>query len=399
MRILVLCSKLPYPPKDGGAIATGNLLKGLASHGFEITLLSFNTRKHYFPPENIPDEIKEQISIITVDADTSISLPGALRNLLFSRKPYVAQRFEHDSFRNQLTSLIKERIFDIIQLEGPYFESYLTEIRKYSKARVVVRAHNIEHEIWNRRWKQEKNPLRRMYLRNLSNRIQKLETDLLQAIDALLPISERDGLLFHELNPNLKQHVVPTGIDIDSYAAINHDKIKDLFFIGALDWIPNQEGLKWFIREILPRLERSNPSLSIHIAGRNALKDGRKLFRHSMIKFHGEVDDAKAYMQEHGIMLVPLFTGSGIRIKILEGMALEKCIITTTVGAEGIPAEHGKHLFIANDPEVFHQTILKVLEDESLVRRIGSEAKKLVQEKFDTFAITSGLGEFYNKLA
>ncbi len=399
MRILVLSSKLPYPPKDGGAIATLSLLKGLAALGFDVTLLSFNTRKHYYPEELLPGDLTDSMKIYTVNADTTISLFGAMTNLLFSRKPYIARRFENAAFHQKLSEILKEQSYDIIQMEGPYMASYLPLIRKFSRAKVVLRAHNIEHEIWNGRWQKETNPLQKVYLRNLTKRIKKLETDLLQKVDAVLPISGRDEAVLQRLNSGIKTCVVPTGIDSTSYPADGNQHTKDLFFLGALDWVPNQEGLKWFIDKVLPLIDQTKPGISIHVAGRNAPASFVKLLNHRMIQYHGEIEDARTFMLDHGIMIVPLLTGSGIRIKILEGMAMGKCIITTTTGAEGIPAIDGKHLFIADDPETFKNTLFRVMKNDALAGEVSASAKKLVQEKFDTFAISSRLGEFYNKLA
>lgn len=397
MKVLVLSTKLPYPAKDGGAIATLNLACGLADTGIELSLLSFNTKKHYFPPENIPAEIQKAIRIHTVDTDTSVSILKAFSNLIFSSQPYVAERFAHSYFTDKLIKLLSENDFQIVQLEGPYFASYLPTIRKYSSAIVALRAHNIEHEIWEQRWKNEKRPLQKLYLKNLSKRIRRLEENLFKKIDLLIPISQRDGDLIKKINPTLEQCVIPSGINISEYTPAQTNVKRDIFFIGALDWAPNIEGLRWFMKEVIPHLT-AKESVNIHIAGRNAAKNFETLISHPSVSYHGEIEDAQLFMKEHGVMAVPLLSGSGIRIKILEGMALGKCIVSTAIGVEGIPAIDGKHLLVGNDAKSFANHLLNILNNKVLSDSLSTEARNLIQEKFDTFAIASKLGNHYKKL-
>jgi glycosyltransferase involved in cell wall biosynthesis len=198
------------------------------------------------------------------------------------------------------------------------------------------------------------------------------------------------------LNPGLKSISIPTGIDIKNYKVTNPQNQKDICFIGALDWAPNQKGLIWFIKEVLPFLQKNN--IKLHIAGRNAPRDFVSKLDIPSIVYHGEVDDAKKFISSFRILVVPLLTGSGIRIKILEGMALERCIITTSVGAEGLPVVDGEHLFITNEGKVFADKIIRLIEDGNLSERISGNARKLVSEKFDNFEIAGKLVDIYNNM-
>jgi hypothetical protein len=181
MKILILSTKMPWPPRDGGAIATLNLALGLARTGADVTLLTMNTRKHYFPPEKIPAGIRDLIHIRSVDVDTGIRPARLILNWLFSSYPYIAERFISSSFREELEKCLAETDFDIIQIEGPYLDYYRPFIEK--GALLSFRAHNIEHRIWALRAVEEKNPFMRLYFRSLSARIRKLETSLLREAD------------------------------------------------------------------------------------------------------------------------------------------------------------------------------------------------------------------------
>jgi len=395
MKILILCTKLPYPPIDGGSIATLSMARGLAACGFRVSLLTFNTKKHYFNPADIPSELKAAIDFHFIEIDTSPKVFKAALNLLFSRKAFIASRYKSSDFSLALSALLKKTDFDIVQLEGPYLQQYISLIRKHSTAPVALRAHNVEHEIWERRWKNTTQGIERFYYRNLSKRICRLEKTILKEIDFLVAISERDKSMLQSFNREVKAISIPAGIDLSAYTSRSWKKTMNIGFIGALDWAPNQEGLRWMLKEILPGIRAAG--IILHIAGRNAPPDIRELLRQEGIKFHDEVNDAIHYITSFGIMVVPLLSGSGIRIKILEALALERCIITTSIGAEGIPAEDGRHLMIADRADDFAEKIIQAVKDPEMSLSLGQEGRKLIEEKFDTFALASQLGEFYTK--
>jgi polysaccharide biosynthesis protein PslH len=399
MKLLILSTKLPYPPKDGGAIATLGLSTGLAAAGIDVTMLTLNTRKHFFPPDQIPESIRNTINFHTADTDTSVRPLRAVMNLLFSRRPYIAERFDNRRFNSLLKELIMQEEFDIVQLEGPYLDASVPLIRKHSRAKIALRAHNVEHEIWERKWKNEGRFLLRLYYRNLAKRVLRLERRLINGVDLLVPISDRDGQRLLAFSKNLQSITIPAGIDLAGYPENSVKSTHDICFIGALDWIPNQEGLLWFNREVLPHLHSSSPSVKIHIAGRNAPESFVKKLTHPAIHFHGEVEDAGNFLEPFSIMAVPLLSGSGMRIKILEGMARGMCIVTTAIGAEGIPATDGKDILIAGNGRQFAENLLRLMHDPALARSVSVAARQMIKEKFDTFAIAGRLADTYKKMA
>jgi glycosyltransferase involved in cell wall biosynthesis len=398
MKILILSTKLPYPPKDGGAIATMNLATGLANNGINVTMLCLNTKKHYFPPEKIPETLKTLIHFIAIDHNTSLRPLRALRNLLFSKKPYIAERFFNRRFSIELRNLLSSENFSFVQLEGPYFLKYIPVIREACAAKVSLRAHNVEHEIWERRWRNEKNLLIRSYLKNMAKRIRNLEASIIGEVDLLISISEKDQKKLLSLGKSVPGVTIPTGLNMSEYQPVIPEFDNAICFIGALDWTPNQEGIRWMIKGVLPRLIRQNSQITFHIAGRNAPQGFIQELQHPNIVFHGETDDAKAFMGQFKVMVVPLLTGSGIRIKILEGMAMGLCIVTTTIGAEGIPIENEKHLIIADHHELFAQKTQLILNTPHLAEKMSGAARKLIEEKFDTFTMASDLRNIYKKM-
>jgi polysaccharide biosynthesis protein PslH len=397
MNILVLSTKLPYPPKDGGAIATLNLSLGLSEAGCNVTMLTFNTRKHFFPPEDLPSQITEKIYIECVETDTSLKLFEALKNLLFTRKPYISERFNKKNFEDKLEVLLKKSEFDIVQMEGPYLSHYIPLIRSLSKAKIAIRAHNIEHEIWKGKAKNEQGILTRLYLMNLAKRIRKFEKDGFGLVDMIIPISERDQSAVQAMHPAIPCLTIPTGINIEDYPERTSVSANSIFFLGSLDWLPNQEGLVWLKKKVLPHMDQKDENAVLHFAGRNAPHEFLQAMKHPSLIYHGEVEDARAFMSRYNIMAVPLLTGSGIRIKILEGMAMGKCVVTTSIGAEGIPVTEGENILIANDGPSFADHLKNLMSDKSLSEQISRNARKFIQKNFDNFAISQRLRDFYKK--
>lgn len=397
MRILQLMNKVPWPPKDGGAIACLNMTKGFSMLGHEVTVLSMNTFKHHLRIKDMPLNIRSKADFRFVEVPASIDWFAATTNLLFSRIPYNAKRFISDEFSSSLIKLLTEKTFDIIQLEGLYLCPYIPVIRKYSKALIAYRAHNIEYEIWERTAKLS-NGLRSNYLRNLSKRIKRFEISYLNKYDVLVPITDRDGKILDSLGNSKPRHTSQTGIDFASLVPTAKKlEFPSLFHIGALDWAPNQEGLIWFFDKCWPKIHSENPDLKFYLAGRNAPEWFERHIRLEGVEYLGEINDAYDFINSKAVMIVPLFSGSGMRIKIIEGMALGKPIVTTDIGTEGIPTENGNNILIANDASQFTEAITRLINDRALSDQIGKNAIGFIQEKFDNLSQAGALIEFYKQ--
>jgi glycosyltransferase involved in cell wall biosynthesis len=397
MRILQLMNKVPWPPKDGGAIACLNMTKGFSMLGHEVTVLSMNTSKHHIRIKDMPADVRSKADFRLVEVPASISWLEATLNLLFSRLPYNAQRFISDEFSQELAKVLTEKSFDVIQLEGLYLCPYIPVIRKYSKALIAYRAHNIEYEIWERTATLSEG-FRSKYLRNLSRRIKRFEVSYLNTYDLLVPITDRDGIILDKLGNTKPRHTSQTGIDFASLVPTARKlEFPSLFHIGALDWAPNQEGLIWFFNSCWPKIHQENPDLKFYLAGRNAPEWFERIIKQEGVVYLGEINDAYDFINSKAVMVVPLFSGSGMRIKIIEGMALGKPIVTTDIGTEGIPTENGKNILIANDADRFTDAITQLINDRDLSNRIGKSAIGFIQEKFDNLSQAEALIEFYKQ--
>jgi glycosyltransferase involved in cell wall biosynthesis len=392
MNILILSNKPPFPPKDGGAIATFNMAKGLADNGHFVHVLAMNTSKHKVNFQTLP--AFNNLTFTFVEVNTEIKILAAFKNMVFSSLPYNAERFISKEFLIALENILQNQQFDIVQLEGPYLWFCVDLIKKQSNAAISLRAHNIEFEIWQRTAGVEKNIIKKFYIKNLAKRIKRFELSIINFYDFLIPITVRDGELFSSIGNTKPSCVVPVGIQMPEVSEniLNNNSI---FYIGALDWIPNQEGLLWFIDKVLPEIVARHNEVTFHIAGRNAPAWLIKKFTHKNIIFHGEIDDAHEYILKSGIMLVPLFSGSGMRVKIVEGLALGKPIITTSIGAEGIEITDGENIFIADNSDTFSKRLTELIENTEKANLLSLSGRKFAIDNYGYIAVANKLADFY----
>ncbi len=398
MKILILSKKFPYPLREGEPIAITYLSRALHELGASVFLLAMNTTKAFFPVEKLPSSYDHFDEIHSVAIDNRVSVLGALASL-FRGDSYILSRFQSQEFAENLQSLLTSQTFDIVQIETPYLAYYIPLIRNFSKAKIAMRAHNVEHEIWERVALNARSFFKKWYLRRQNRSLRKFEIACLAEYDILLAITERDLGIFKNLGFHNESVVAPVGIPTTNYpfddAAFSRKA--SLAFIGALDWMPNQEGVEWFIGNVWPELRKSHESLRLEIAGKNAPGWLRKKQPDGVL-FLGEVESAVDFINSHQILVAPLFSGSGIKVKVLEGMALGRVVITTPVGAEGIPAVGGEHLLIAETPAGFKSAVSFCIENPHRVYQISENARRFIKDHFDSRSIAEKVLNSYQKI-
>jgi len=395
MKVLQLCKKYPYPVKDGEALAITRLAWAMWQQGAEVWALVMNTHKHRYEGQAPLDELRCYHHIAAVSVDNRLRLGAALKNL-FSGRSYHIERFLSEAYARQLSQILRRESFDVVQLETAFLLPYVPFIREHSRARVVLRAHNVESEIWER-IAIHSPPLKRWYLQVQARRLKAYEKNHVNDADLLVAISERDRDTFLSWGLHKPALVVPIGLDPAEYLpdeACFHRPLS-LCFIGALDWWPNVEGLRWFLHKVwTPFLASSFPQLSFHIAGRNTPSWLLRL-KMPRVHVHGEVPDARAFINAHPVMIVPLLSGGGMRAKIVEAMALGRVVISTSIGLEGIAARHREEVLIANDAPTFAEAVRFSLEQKHDLPNIGRRARAFCVQHFDYMKAAEPLLEAY----
>ena len=397
MKTLILSNRVPFPPNSGYPIVVYNTIKGLLKLGVEITLFSINTNKHRVDVDDIYDPVFEQIKFYSFDLDTEVNLWGAFFNI-FSNESYNVSRFYDDDAAKMLEDILHENEFDVIQFEGLFVVPYLEVVKNNSKAKLIYRAHNIVFDVWERLANSERFTPRRRYLQFLARRLKVYETEQINRFHQIFAISEPDRQSILHFGCETCLDVFPVALDFEKYVIdTKKTSFPTLFHLGAMDWRPNKEGLEWFLDEIWPDIEKLNSELRFYVAGK-AMPQHFYDYDSDNLVVEGEVFDAVEFMNSKAIMIVPLLSGSGMRVKIIEGMAMKKCVIATTYAAEGLNYENGKDILIADTPDEFYRCILQCVTHPNRWREIGENARRTVERDHNLSVISESMLNVYHRL-
>lgn len=395
MRFLILTKKFPYPPKDGESLLISNFYKSLKTKNHEIDILSFNTIKHYFKITDLPDIENPYSNIWEIFLDNRVKVLPAIFNL-FSNIPYNISRFINNDFKKKLFEILSTNIYEVIIFESIFLHPYLEIANKYSSAKKIMRAHNVEFEIWQRLSINEKKPIFKFYKKYLSKKLKTYEINAISEYDQIITLTERDLNTYLQYSKMKSILVLPAGIN-----NIGKNEIKitiennlKISFIGSLDWMPNIEGLNWFIENCWFKYNLKSANIELHIAGRNTPEWLLNL-NEKNIFVHGEVKDSAKFLSSCHVMIVPLLSGGGMRLKILEAMSLERLVISTKLGFEGIDVIDNEQILVANTPQEFIMKINFCSQYPQKMLTISKNAKELFTKKYEINSIVS---KFLNSL-
>ncbi len=398
MRILQLCNKPPYPPIDGGSKAMHNLTRGLLRAGHTVKVLCISTPKHALVMEDLPTEYAKATRTEGIYVDTSVNIVDAFTDLLTADN-YNISRFFSPDMDIRLIRLLSEEQFDVVQLESLFMTPYIPTIRRYSNARIVLRSHNLEYVIQDRIATGEKNFIKRPYRRFLAKQLQQYEMAVLDRVDGVAAISPSDADHFKQHGTHTPVTTIPFGVDPADYPEDppSPTKAPVFFHLGSMDWLPNEEGIRWMLHSVWPKVLRKCPGAELHLAGNKMPKD---LLETDLpgVKVKGRVKNAVAYMRKRQVMVVPLFSAGGMRVKIIEGMAMGKAVIATPIGAEGIAHEDGRNILLAKTASEFAEHMLALIQHPERVTAIGAEALELVRSSYSDEPIVQELEAFYKRL-
>ena len=373
-----------------------SIITGLLEAGHQVKVLAVNSPKYNVKESDIPKDYKQKTGIELIDVDLRVRPWKALINL-FTRKSYHVERFISKDFKARLVELLEKEQFDVVQLEMLYMAPYVETIRQHSKAMIVLRAHNVEHKIWERIAKDTKFFVKRWYISYLAKTLKEYELNALETVDGIAAITRKDAAYFRKYcsKPIID---IPYGVYPEEFTPKYEIEGKPKFYhIGSMNWMPNEEGIRWFVDEVLPKTVEKVPNFVYHLAGRN-MPEWLTTLNNPSVDVVGEVPDAKEFVANHDVAIVPLLAGSGIRIKIIESMAMGKTVITTRVGAEGILYDEEVNLIIAENKAKMVEAIRSIDENPQIAVRIGQAARKLVEETYDNRKIIARLLMFYEQI-
>ena len=375
MKILILTHRVPFPQNGGYPIVVSNTVRGLVNLGHEVSLVALNAKKHHHEAFE-EDELLGKINYRVYDIDVSVSLFDGLLDI-FSRSTYNIEKYYNESFEKLLIRTVKNIHYDIIHFEGLFVAPYVDAVRKNCQSKLVYRAHNIEHQIWERLAEQKSDPFKRFYLKLMARRIKKYEIQQINKFDAIAVFTGQDRSTMLHYGTTLPVEVVAMGVNMDHYQPdFEKTEFPSLFFLGSLDWMPNREGIEWFLQTFHNDFVNDDLRVKFYVAGNDIPESFDDYDVMGKIFIQGEVDDGLEFVNSKSIMIVPLLSGGGMRVKIVEGMAMQKCIISTSLGAEGINYKNGVNILIANTRDEFFKAIRRCVADEDYCKAVGLNARQ-----------------------
>ena len=416
MRILWLKTDLLLPLDKGGKLRTWHLMRHLAMH-HEITYLAFADEAA--APRDVEGMREVAAHLVTVPrsepskGSARFYLDAAMH--LVDPLPYAVGKYRSREYARRLDALLQTRAFDLIVCD---FLFPAVNLPAELPCPAVLFTHNVESEIWRRHAETKTRAWSRLLYGAQYRRMLRFEARTLARFEAVLAVSDADRITFERLYPSAVRgpiHVVPTGVDtaffspdpqpvgaelappLDPGPGALPDgewsgaSNRGLVFTGSMDWLPNEDAMIFFCREVLPLIRAEEPETTLSIVGRAPTPAVRKLAAEHGIEVTGRVDDVRPHVRDAAVYIVPLRIGGGTRLKIFEAMAMGKAVVSTTVGAEGLPVTNGEHVLLADEPRAFCRAVVRLFRDVDRRRQIERAARALVVERYDWSAVAGDL--------
>jgi polysaccharide biosynthesis protein PslH len=381
MRMLVLTARLFYPATTGGRIRSSQLFERLA-RVHDLTMVCFKTA------DEGPDRLQamraccarlETVPLVDHRKGTLGFFVELARNIL-SPQAFTIAKYDVPAMRRLIADLLRREHYDVLICD--FLHPSPNVLSEQSVPKILFQ-HNVESMIRQRHYHSASNLFLRAYLYWDWVRLKRFEHKAVHAFDHCIMVSEQDSEALQRLFGAVNSSSIPTGVDVDYFQSREPEASgHHIVFTGSMDWFANEDAVHFFVRDVLPRI-REQLDVTFWVVGRTPTKAVRALAdEQPFVRVTGTVDDVRPYMDRAAVYVVPLRIGGGTRIKIFEAMAMGKPVVSTTIGAEGLPVSHGQNVILADDPAQFASDVIRLLTSRAERRRIGDAARALVVEHY-----------------
>jgi polysaccharide biosynthesis protein PslH len=382
VRILWVKAGGLVPLDSGGKIRSYNILRQLARE-HRVTYFGFHAEQDDAPHAELKGIFERVVTCpLKLPAAKSFAELMQYGKELFSREPYAISKYCQPWVARELRKLAQSETYDVIVCDFLVAAGVIPWDLPCPK---VLFTHNVEALIWKRHYEVARNPLWKLLSWREWRAMARAEKRYLRKADHVLAVSQTDCDFFAKELPAEKLTVIPTGVDVEYFSPMaTEEEPGSLVFTGSMDWMPNEDGIFYFAEEILPRIFEKLPNARLSVVGRKPSARLKALAATDPHHLHltGWVDDIRPYLAQSAVCIVPLRVGSGTRLKIFEAMGMGKAIVSTTIGAEGLPVRHGENVLLADSPVDFAHAVVALLEDAAERRRLGNAARELVETKY-----------------
>ena len=383
MRILWLKTELLHPVDKGGKIRTYQMLKALRRE-HHVTYLTLDDGTAATDARERALEYCHELVVVPHRLHEKFSAPfyWELARNLFSRLPYAIKKYESSAMRSEIALRASDGAFDVLVCD---FLTPSVNVPAHVPCATVLFQHNVEALIWQRHYEVQTNPVKKAYLGGQWRKMRAFEREACRRFDQTVAVSREDAQMMRREYAVDNVDDVPTGVDTD-YFRPRGTPARDpheIVFTGSMDWLPNEDAIRFFTTEILPIIRRTVPEVKLTVVGRNPYPSLVELAaRDAGVVVTGRVEDVRPFMERASVYIVPIRVGGGTRLKIYEAMAMEKAVVSTTVGAEGLPVRDGEELVLADTPEAFAEAVARLLTADDDARRLGAQAAESVRAQF-----------------
>jgi len=397
MRILYIATMYPFPVNNGVKMRVWSLLCAIANAGHEITLATFAEPKE-------AEGTEQAIRKVCKDSDIVVrhlaSLSGSTNyvarlSAVLSPLPFAIERFRSDEMRTCLEHRLRSDAFDVVLCDNIYATVNLPP----TSLPVIMNSHNVEHLILQRYAQQESNLFKALYARLEAGKLGRVEAAIYKRAVLVMVCSRLDAALLEQLCPGLKTVVAPNVVDVRDYEIAEEEDPFTIVYQGGMDWFPNRDAVEYFVRAIFPLVQKEIPGARLVAAGRNPAPEFRARFSDvPALQFTGTLPDLRPVIAKAAVCVVPLRIGSGTRLKIIEGGAMGKAMVSTTIGAEGLDFVPDQEILIADDPAVFAGKVVELLRDPARRKTMGEAARKRVLRDYDITALERSIAGPFQSL-
>ncbi len=386
MKILWVRAGPFFPLDTGGRIRTWNVLRELGKLD-EVTALFYMPSFLAVTLDGVQSTLAELIAL-QYSAPRKYSFAYALDYLhrLASPAPYSVRKNVTAQVQGHIRDLLASRRFDVVICD---FLSSTLNMPARAACPQVLFAHNVETMIWKRHFQVERHPLRKLVTGVEYWKMQRFEPRQAKRFDHLITVSEVDRDWFARFLPRESISVLPTGVDVNYFCPWDAPETDGrLLFTGSMDWLPNEDAISYFVQQILPEILHVRREARLEVVGRDPTRPLQKLARENPhVKLTGWVADVRPHMAAASVYVVPLRIGGGTRLKIFEALAMGKAVVSTRIGAEGLPVRHDEHVLLADDPHDFARCVVDLLNNPELRRRLGQTGRQLVESRYSWPAV------------
>ncbi len=389
MKVLMAMPFSPVPPDFGGALRVYHLLKQVAQR-HAVTVLTYGT------PEDAGRIRSEfdlpQVRVVAPTWKASSRRAGQLYST-FTRHSFFQQSVTDPAFQAELDALLGAEKFDVVQTEF----SHLGPFSLKTNALKVLDTHNVEYDNFRRMYESTARGLKKLHY---GLEFQKMKADELRWCrlnDAVLTTSERDKELFRK-DIDTPIHVVPNGMD-GAYFAPRADVVPEehsIVFTGMMAYVPNHDGITWFLDDVLPLIQQKVPQVKLYVVGKNPPDEITRRASQNVV-VTGTVPDVRPYVWRSSVYVVPLRMGGGTRLKVAEALAMRKPMVSTRIGCEGIDLQDGESALMADSPQDFADAVVRLLGDKALRQKLAENGAKVAAQKYDWNVIGQTLEAIYKR--